>query len=94
MSANKMAFNDGSFIEWADRESLRYIEPGRVALLWVDYETGIFNRGRVLMMRSLDRWHEAPAGDPLEIPTDKREEIVEKIRKYYGNRSLRLSESD
>jgi hypothetical protein len=87
-----MTFEDGSFIEWADRESLRYTEPGYVALLWVDYEPGFFNRGRVLMMKSLCRWHEAPAGEPLELSSNKQEEIVEKVRKYYGSRSLRLSD--
>ena len=93
MSADKVAFDDGSSIEWVNRESLRYIEPGYVALLWVDYEPGFFNRGRVLMMESLRRWHEAPANDAFEISSAKREEIVEKVRKYYGSRPLRLSEN-
>ncbi len=92
MTVKKMLFDDGSSIEWKDRESLKYNQhDGYAALIWIDFEPGFFSRGRVLMTQSLDRWRTGPDGQPLEITYEKREEIIEKVRRYYGRRPLRIS---
>lgn len=90
-----MLFDDGSSIEWEDRESLQYREvDGHIALIWVDFEPGFFSRGRVLMIESLDKWHTVPEGRSLDLSNEKREEIIAKVRKYYGRKPLRVSEGD
>lgn len=91
MTVKKMLFDDGSSIEWSDRESLKYQErDGHMALIWVDFEPGFFSRGRVLMSESLDRWRLVPDGRQLEIQNDKKEEITDKVRTYYGRKHLRI----
>ena len=94
MTANKVLFEDGSSVEWKNRESLKYIERGYVALVWVDYEPGFFNNGRILKMSSLRRWYEAPPGSSLEISKDKKKEIISKIQDYYCGKSVRVSNED
>lgn len=90
-----MLFDDGSSIEWEDRQSLKYDEGnGYMALIWVDDEPGFFSRGMVLMIQSLDRWREAPTGCSLEISNEKKQEIVNKVRKYYGRKPLRISNEE
>lgn len=56
----KIAFEDGSFVEWEDRESVRYTEDGREALIWVDWEpAGWFSSVRIVKADSVDFWGSA-----------------------------------
>ncbi|MBV1777376.1 hypothetical protein KSF73_16770 [Burkholderiaceae bacterium DAT-1] len=43
----KWAFS-GGFVEWVDRETVRYSGPKGEMLVWVDYEPGFFSRGRII----------------------------------------------
>lgn len=81
--AKTYSFDDGSVIEWVDRETLRYSEGNFSSLIWVDFEPGIFNSGRIINSSSIVRWERSPPGSPEDIDMDKRKEILSKIQLYY-----------
>lgn len=82
------SFDDGSSIEWIDKETLRYRQGECFALIWVDFEPGIFNSGRVLKGSSLRNW-EMPEEHSEEIDADNKREIIAKVQEYYRSQNVK-----
>jgi hypothetical protein len=76
-------FNDGSSVDWVDKETLRYTKGEFSALIWVDFEPGFFSAGRIIRSFSIAKWEAAPVGSTDEIDTESKEEIINKIKLYY-----------
>lgn len=76
-------FDDGSSITWIDRETLRYSENDFDTKIWVDFEPGLFNSGRIIKASSIITWNKHPLGTPKSISKKQREMIIEKIKLYY-----------
>lgn len=91
---SKMHFDDGSSIEWVDKESLRYRKERCSALIWVDFEPGFFRRGRIVKASSLAGWESPTPGcsEPMDART--KQEILRKVLEYYRlqNVSCRVEE--
>ena len=83
MNKPMMRFDDGSYIVWEDRESVRYIEDDMEALVWVDYESGFFSRGRIIRSSSIGKWEKHPANIPSDIDEGKKDEIISKLMRCY-----------
>lgn len=90
MAENLKLFEDGSSVEWKDRETLEYRYGERYVLVWVDYEPGIFSRGRVIKRESLERWSYLSDGHKTPISDVELTEIVGKLSKFLGNRPVRV----
>ena len=84
--------DDGSSIEWVDKETLRYTESNFSVLIWVDFEPGFFNSGRVIKSSSLATWESKPEGYSSTIEANKKQEILTKVQQYYRsqNKSCRV----
>jgi hypothetical protein len=93
--SNPYLLDDGSVIEWVDKETLRYTENGFTGSIWVDFKPGFFNSGRIIKSFSIVRRDGRPEGCPDVIGMDKRKEILAKVQHYYQsqNRKLRIEES-
>lgn len=78
---------DGSSLEWVDKETLRYTESGFSALIWVDFEPGFFNGGRVAKSSSLTSWESRPEGSSSTIEANKKQEILTKVQQYYRSQN-------
>jgi hypothetical protein len=83
------AFDDGSSIEWINRETLKYGENGFSVSIWVDFEAGLFKSGRIIRASSLKSWTTWPDGSSETISTEKRNEILAKVRNYYQSRKVK-----
>ena len=79
--------DDGSSLEWVDKETLRYKESSFSALIWVDFEPGIFNGGRVIKSYSLTSWESRPEGSSSIIEVNKKQEILTKVQQYYRSQN-------
>lgn len=90
MPARMVTFDDGSSITWKDRETLLYEEPGYTLRLWVDYEPGLFSKGRILRKDSLRHWQVFPQGAEELISPEKRDQIIARVRQYFGNTPVRI----
>lgn len=80
----KKTFNDGSSIEWVDKETLKYSEKEFSVLIWVDYyKAGFLTYGRVIKASSIVNWNTRAEGSLEMINTSKKYEIIVKIQSYY-----------
>jgi hypothetical protein len=82
MSKAKL-FEDGSSVEWVDKETLKYIRGKFSVLVWVDFEPGFFSTGRIVKSSSIEKWKTSPEGVTDEIDDASRNEIINKIKLYY-----------
>jgi len=81
---SKKRFKDGSILEWADRESLRYTKGDFITYIWVEPDgPGIFSAPRVIRSYELNRWDEYPDGASEIIEEDKKRDIIDKVKSYY-----------
>ena len=55
------SFDDGSLIEWVDKETLKYSEGEFSVLIWVDFEPGFFSGGRIIKSSSILTWDKKPS---------------------------------
>jgi hypothetical protein len=95
MSSNKVhVFEDGSSIEWIDRETLRYRKGDFSVSIWVDFAPGFFVKGRILAQSSITNWATKPDGAPSLIDGEQRNEIIEKIQEYYRAHRVKLTLRD
>lgn len=88
MSKGKL-FDDGSSIEWIDKETLKYTDNGYSVSIWVDYEPGFLNNDRIIKSSSLLHWEVKPDEMPNVIDEKKRIEIIEKIKQYYNAKGIK-----
>jgi hypothetical protein len=66
-------------VVWIDRETYAYVVGGEKVLVWVDYEPGLFSRGRVIHSESIDSWVSSN-GDAVRLVSEQeRATIVEAI---------------
>ena len=89
--SNRIEFEDGITIEWVDRETLRYSDHARSALIWVDFEPGWFSRGRILKTSSICKWESYPREEAEEIFEEKKKQIVEKVQEYYKRQKIKCT---
>jgi len=80
---SKIVFDDGSVIEWIDKETLRYSEGGYALNIWVDFEPGFFSSGRIVQAALIKDWSATPPGVASTISAAKRQDILDKVKKYY-----------
>lgn len=71
-------------IDWVDRETLAYRTEGFSVLVWVDYEEGLFSRGRVIHPDSIQHWLDADSKVTRAVTEDEREAIIAAILKHYA----------
>jgi hypothetical protein len=83
MFNRKKIFEDGSSIEWVDKETLKYTESGFSVHIWVDFEPGFFSNGRIIKSSSIKTKDSLPWSSSTFIDENKKREIIEKIQKYY-----------
>ncbi|GLI34002.1 hypothetical protein [Desulforhabdus amnigena] len=81
--SRKKTFDDGSYVEWVDRETLKYTSGDFSVLVWVDFEPGLFSGGRIIKASSIKNWDAKPAGSPATIDEDIKQDIINKIQQYY-----------
>jgi hypothetical protein len=87
MFRKRCSFDDGSFIEYLDREALLYAEPDghRMAVNWW------FGKGlvkRVLYDRDITEWE--PPHQAEVVSLEKREDIKRKVAEYCKQHRIRL----
>ena len=89
LCSDRVEFNDGSYIEFCDREEILYVEnSGRqMEIVWY-FQTKTLGKGRVLFLTAIDCWN-APYEKEF-IPIQKKEEIKEKIVEYCRKRRIPL----
>jgi hypothetical protein len=73
----------GATVEWVDRETVAYVRGNERALAWVDFQKGLFSRGRVLKKSSIESWQDHSGQIIREVTDPERELIVEAIVDYY-----------
>ncbi len=84
------SFDDGSSVEWIDRETLKYSRGEFSVLVWIDSEPGVFSTGRIIRMSSIRNWETSPEGCSDQIDDNVRKEIIDKILLYFKNRGCRI----
>lgn len=87
--ARKKVFDDGSVVEWVDKETLRYTNGSFSVLVWVDFEPGFFSTGRIIKASSIKKWDTFPNGDIETVNDMQKRDIIERIQKYYESRNRR-----
>lgn len=80
---SKKIFEDGSSVEWKDRETLLYKEGECAASIWVDFEPGWFKSGRIIKTDSLEYWDDLSGTENVKIDQNKKQEIINKVILYY-----------
>ena len=85
----RISFDDGSYIEYLNREAIRYSESTthNMEIVW------FFNpkrlRGRILSRSDICRWDAPHENEPISAV--KRREIEQKILKYCEKRRISLA---
>lgn len=80
---SRKTFEDGSCVEWKDRETLIYTEGDRSASIWVEFEPGWFKSGRIIKSDSVELWDNFSGAKGIKIDQGKKEEIIKKVVLYY-----------
>jgi hypothetical protein len=86
MQHHRGSHDEGSEIVWEDRETLLYQKGELTVFVWVVFGSLFFGRSRVIKLESLRRRH----GTNEPISDEQRNEIVAKIREYFGTRPVRV----
>ena len=79
-----VVFSNAISVEWVDRETLRYSEDGYSVLVWVDYDSGLFNNTRIIKLSSIVLWEKRPGNTPEVIESGQKEKIIEYIQRYFS----------
>jgi hypothetical protein len=80
---SKKIFEDGSCLEWIDKETLLYSEIGKSISIWVDFEPGWSKSGRIINTDSIEYWDELAGVEKSKIDPYKKQEIIDKVALYY-----------
>lgn len=88
MFSTRVTFDDGSYIEFLNREAVLYAEKDghRMEVVWY-FQRGHM-RGRVLYASDINHWDSPHEIEPLSAI--KREEIQQKIAEYCRKRKIPL----
>ena len=87
--SKRYLLGDDSVIEWIDKETLKYSENDFSVSIWVDFEPGFFNSGRIIKASSLEYWNRMPEGYSKLIAPNKKEEILAKVQDYYHSINIK-----
>jgi hypothetical protein len=80
MFKKRISFSDGSFIEWCDKETLKYCEGARSCLVWVDFFDSSFLSGeRLVHSESIKKWNIKNTKEDVPISIAEKKEILEKV---------------
>ena len=71
-------------IEWIDRETLAYRSSGLTVLVWVDFESGFFSRGRVIHTDSIKRWVDSGSNEVRPVTEAERDTIISAVQLHYA----------
>ena len=82
-------FTDGSSVSWVDKETLRYSDALHSALIWVDFEPGLFSKGRIIKASSINTWESCPEDESPDISDDARTRILGKATEYYERHNVK-----
>ena len=86
----KKLFDDGSSVEWVDKETLNYSEHGFSVLVRVDFfRESFFKYGRVIKASSIIEWNVYPESASKIIDESKRVEIIDKLKAYYKDLNIK-----
>jgi hypothetical protein len=79
-------------IDWIDRDTIAYRSRGLTVFVWVDFERGLFSRGRVLHTDSIKWWVDSESNDVRAVTEIERDAILSAIQLHYARerRSCRL----
>lgn len=81
-------FEDGSIIEWLDKETLRYKRNNCYIDIWVDWkETGWFSSTRIIKISLLKNWNCQSDTTRIIDDADKKD-IIDKINQYFKKKCL------
>lgn len=90
----KFTFQDGSQIEWVDKENYRYSKDEYSTLIWVDIEAGFFNSVRIIKTNSITKWQNTSKDLQRLISNEEKLNIVIKLSKYFDikNQKYRIED--
>ena len=72
--SNSLNFSDGSWVEYVDRETIKYREGDYSVLVWVDYfKTRFLCYGRAINIDAIEVWDTYPDDAISEIDSKKRD---------------------
>jgi hypothetical protein len=94
MMSRPLQFEDGVTVEWANREAVRYSKNGYSAIVWCDFESGFFSRGRVIMLASIEFWESHPPNTSPKITHVERERIVSYVQRYFDMQRIPIRKSE
>jgi 16S rRNA G966 N2-methylase RsmD len=88
LNRTRLSFSDGSYIEYYDREAIRYVEPNgrKMEITW--YFQYWFKKGRILYPSDINSWD--PPFEKEIIPQQKKTEIQNKIVEYCQKKRIPL----
>ena len=87
---NRIDFEDGSSVLYADRESVAYIYGADRLDVWVDYGPGIFNIPRIIKTQSINTWNVLQNNNKREVTALEKEEIIKKVVTYYEMQGVKV----
>lgn len=85
----RVVFEDGSYVEWLDREEIIYVEGQRSMEITLYYQPGFFSSARVLPLAENFRWN--PPHDAENVTEDERSKILRKLTAYCNKNRIKLS---
>ena len=73
-------------------ETLAFRSNGLSVLVWVDFEPGFFDRGRVIHADSISQWVDGQSNVVRPVTGPEREAIISAVQQYYAQegRTCRL----
>jgi hypothetical protein len=71
-------------IDWVDRETLAYRSQGLTVLVWVDFDSGIFSRGRVVHTDSIKEWLDEGWSVVRPVSPKERDMVVAAVISHYA----------
>ena len=85
----RVGFDDGSWIEFLNREAILYSEENghRMEIVW--YFQAFPKKGRLLRISDINHWD--PPYDLERLSQDKKNEIQQKVIRYCNARNIELA---
>jgi len=83
----RVTFDDGSYIEHLDRDSLIFVENDHEIIIGFDDQGSLFNSGRIILASDIKEWSK-PTGEK-SLSEEKKEEIVNKMIAYCDHHKIK-----